>query len=96
MVKQAGQAGTSGTFYAKIDHSRSLFNGLISPGSSGSGASSSTTARANACFAGPMIEETDEISCDTPLVGKASYVIYSPEGQGHDRVVTVSTRESKV
>ena len=94
MVKQ-GQAGTSGTFYAKIDHSRSLFNGLISPGSSGSGTSSGT-ARANACFAGPMIEETDEISCDTPLVGKASYVIYSPEGQDHDRVVTVSTRESKV
>ena len=102
MIKQT-QPGHSGTFYAKIDHSRSIFNGLLSPGSGSSSTNSSGAARANACFAGPMMEEVEDISSATPLVGssgahvksKAHYVIYSPEGQGSDTVLT-SRNEHRV
>ena len=107
MIKQTNHRSHAhgsgqGTLYAKIDHSRSLFTGLLSPGST------SGTSRANpACFAGPMIAECDgeaEINSATPLVGKSEhYVIYSPEtGQGADKLwkdhssSTASDRESKV
>ena len=107
MIKQTNHRSHAhgsgqGTLYAKIDHSRSLFTGLLSPGSA------SGTSRANpACFAGPMIAECDgetEINSATPLVGKSEhYVIYSPEtGQGADKLwkdhssSTASNRESKV
>lgn len=84
MIKQTpGQGGgqSSGTIYAKIDNSRSLFSGLLSPGSS-----SSSAARTNACFSGPLAAE-EEPDTLTPLVGSKSarsahVVVYSPEGQG--------------
>jgi len=76
------------TLYAKIDHSRSVFSGILSP--SGSGGS-----RTNTCFSGSIGNETEEITSQTPLVGKAQYVIYSPI-PGDDRGLKPSSRESKV
>ena len=63
----------------------------------GSASSSTNSSGAKLCFAGPMMEEIEDISSATPLVGssdthaqmgKAHYVIYSPEGQGSDTVLT--------
>ena len=76
------------TLYAKIDHSRSVFSGILSP--SGSGGS-----RTNTCFSGSIGNETEEITSQTPLVGKAQYVIYSPI-PGDERGLKPSSRESKV
>ena len=76
------------TLYAKIDHSRSMFSGILSPSGSGG-------PRTNSCFSGPIANESEEITCQTPLVGKAQYVIYSPV-QRAATGLEPSTRESKV
>ena len=81
---------------AKMDHSRSLFTGLLSPGSGSNN-------RNSACFSGPLVDtgEGEEGSCGTSalLVGRqspAEYVIYSPERQGDRLLLGASARESKV
>ena len=76
------------TLYAKIDHSRSMFSGLLSPSGPGG-------PRTNSCFSGPITNESEEITSQTPLVGKAQYVIYSPIRRG-DKGPEPSSRESKV
>ena len=76
------------SLYAKIDHSRSMFSGIISPSGSGG-------PRTNTCFSGSIRNESEEITSQTPLVGKAQYVIYSPVPPG-DRGLEHSSRESKV
>ena len=107
MIKQskAGGGQGQGTIYAKIDNSRSLFSGLLSPGSV---SISEPSSRSNACFSGPGLVEEEEQDTMTPLVGNsgdsAHVVIYSgPEtGQRGPRAETLvisrpsSSRESKV
>ena len=80
---------------ARLDHSRSLFTGLLSPGCA--------TNRNSACFSGPLVDtgEGEEGNCGTSslLVGRqspAEYVIYSPERQGDRLLLGASARESKV
>ena len=81
----------------RIDHSRSLFTGLLSPGSANN--------RNSACFSGPLVDtgegEEGEGTCGTSvLVGSqspAEYVIYnSPQRQGDKLLLGSSSRESKV
>ena len=77
-----------GQVYAKIDHSRSVLTGLLSPG----------------CYSGPLVEtaETDgeEVNCQTSLLvgnkSPAEYVIFSPETSGDRVLLGASSRESKV
>ena len=100
MVKQSGQ----GTIYAKIDNSRSLFSGLLSPSSS---STEQTRMRTNACFSGPgLVVEEDQEDTMTPLVGNKSVVVTrGPLTSGHQgppeasvvRITSASSaRESKV
>ena len=105
MVKQsrAGGAQSPGTVYAKIDNSRSLFAGLLSPGSV---PSSETRTRTNACFSGPGLMVEEEPDTRTPLVGSNAHVVIcsGPEtghlGPGAETSVVMSrpssSRESKV
>ena len=79
----------------RIDHSRSLFTGLLSPGSS-------VNNRNSACFSGPLVDTGEgEVEEGTSvLVGSqspAEYVIYnSPQRQGDRLLLGASARESKV
>ena len=81
-----------GQVYAKIDHSRSLFTGLLSP------TSNTSNTRSSGCFSGPLEEE--QVTCQTSLLvgskSPAQYVIFSPEGQGDRVLLGTSSRESKV
>ena len=94
-MTRAGLGGAGGTVYAKVDHSRSLFTGLLSPGSANNN-------RASACFSGPLVEtgETEEENCVTSLLvgsqSPAEYVIYSPDTPGDRVLLGASVRESKV
>ena len=101
MVKQS-----PGTIYAKIDNSRSLFSGLLSPGSV---SSSEARARTNACFSGPGLMVEEEPDTMTPLVGNNTAAVhsvtvtYSGPETGHGgpgasvlRCGPTSARESKV
>ena len=78
----------------RIDHSRSLFTGLLSPGSANN--------RNSACFSGPLVDTGEgEVEEGTSvLVGSqspAEYVIYnSPQRQGDRLLLGASARESKV
>ena len=91
------EAGRRPVVRAKIDHSRSLFSGLLSPPGS---------ARNSACFSGPLVdtgeveEEEEERNCRSSLLvgsqSPAEYVIYSPERQGDRLLLGASARESKV
>ena len=82
---------------ARIDHSRSLFTGLLSPGSS-------VNNRNSACFSGPLVDTGEvevEAHCGTSLLvgsqSPAEYVIYnSPQRQGDKLLLGASARESKV
>ena len=91
------EAGARGPGLARIDHSRSLFTGLLSPGSANT--------RNSACFSGPLVDtgevEEVEATCGTSLLvgsqSPAEYVIYnSPQRQGDKLLLGSSTRESKV
>ena len=82
---------------ARIDHSRSLFTGILSPGSA--------TNRNSACFSGPLVDtgevEEGEGRCGSSLLvgsqSPAEYVIYnSPQRQGDSLLLGASARESKV
>ena len=81
---------------ARIDHSRSLFTGILSPGSA--------TNRNSACFSGPLVDtgegEGEGRFGPSLLVGSqsaAEYVIYnSPQRQGDTSLLGASARESKV
>ena len=90
------EAGRRPVVRAKIDHSRSLFSGLLSPPGS---------ARNSACFSGPLVDtgelEEAEATCGTSLLvgsqSPAEYVIYnSPQRQGDKLLLGASARESKV
>ena len=83
---------------AKMDHSRSLFTGLLSPGSGSNN-------RNSACFSGPLVDtgEGEEVEgrCGSSLLvgsqSPAEYVIYnSPQRQGDTLLLGASARESKV
>ena len=86
LVSEPGR--TSGGVYAKIDHSRSLLTGLLSPG----------------CYSGPLADSLDtdgeEVNCGTSLLvgskSPAEYVIYSPDTPGDRVLLGASARESKV
>ena len=103
MIKQsrAGGVQSPGTIYAKIDNSRSLFAGLLSPSSV-----SSSETRTNACFSGPGLMVEEEPDTRTPLVGNNAHVVIcsGPEtghrGPGAETSVVMSrpssSRESKV
>lgn len=54
------------TLYAKIDHSRSMFSGILSPSGSGG-------PRTNSCFSGPISNESEEITSQTPLVDSSDF-----------------------